>query len=45
MSIAEQLCGAIPNAELEVIANAGHLSNMEQSDVFNAHLRRVCLSA
>jgi pimeloyl-ACP methyl ester carboxylesterase len=45
MSIAEQLRAAIPNAELAVIANAGHVSNMEQPDVFNAHVRRFCLSA
>jgi pimeloyl-ACP methyl ester carboxylesterase len=42
---AEQLCGAIPKAEIEVIANAGHLSSMEHPDVFNAHVRRFCLSA
>ena len=45
LGIAEQLRDAIPGAELAVIANAGHLSNMEQPDVFNAHVRRFCLSA
>ena len=45
MSIAVQLRDAIPNAELAVIANAGHISNMEQPDAFNAHVRRFCLSA
>jgi pimeloyl-ACP methyl ester carboxylesterase len=44
MSIAEQLRDAIPNAELAVIANAGHLSNMEQPEEFNAQVRRFCLS-
>lgn len=45
LGIAEQMQGAIRGAELAVIANAGHLSNMEQPDVFNAHVRRFCLSA
>jgi len=45
MNIAEQLRDAIPNAELGVIENAGHVSNMERPDVFNAHVRRFCLSA
>lgn len=44
MSIAAQLRDAIPNAELAVIANAGHVSNMEQPEGFNAHVRRFCLS-
>jgi pimeloyl-ACP methyl ester carboxylesterase len=43
MNIAERLRDAIPNAELAVIAKAGHVSNMEQPDVFNAHVRRFCL--
>ena len=45
MSIAEQLRDAIPSAELAVIANAGHVSNMEQPEEFNRHVRRFCLSA
>ena len=45
MHIAEQLHAAIPGAELAVVSNAGHLSNMEQPDVFNAHVRRFCMSA
>jgi pimeloyl-ACP methyl ester carboxylesterase len=44
MSIATQLRDAIPNAELAVIANAGHVSNMEQPEAFNAQVRRFCLS-
>jgi pimeloyl-ACP methyl ester carboxylesterase len=41
--IAEQLRTAIPNAEFAIIANAGHVSNMEQSEPFNAHVRRFCV--
>ncbi len=44
MSIAEQFRDAIPNAELAIIANAGHVSNMEQPEGFNAQVRRFCLS-
>lgn len=40
--VAEQLHAAIPRAELAIIANAGHLSNMEQPNAFNAHVRRFC---
>ncbi len=43
MRVAEQLSAAIPGAELAIIPNAGHLSNMEQPDAFNAHVRRFCL--
>ena len=42
--IAEQLHAAIPGAELAIIPEAGHLSNMERPEVFNAHVRRFCLS-
>ena len=42
--VAEQLHAAIPGAELAIIPEAGHLSNMEQPEVFNAHVRRFCLS-
>ena len=44
MYIVEQLRDAIPNAELAVIANAGHVSNMEQPEEFNAQVRRFCQS-
>jgi pimeloyl-ACP methyl ester carboxylesterase len=40
LSVAEQFHEAIPGAELAIIPNAGHLSNMEQPEVFNAHVRR-----
>lgn len=42
--IAQQLHAAIPAAELAIIPNAGHLSNLERPDAFNAHLRRFCRS-
>jgi len=43
MGIAEQLHAAILGAELATIPNAGHVSNMEQPDAFNDHVRRFCL--
>ena len=42
--VAEQLHAAIPGAELAIIPEAGHLSNMEQPEVFNVHVSRFCLS-
>jgi pimeloyl-ACP methyl ester carboxylesterase len=45
LRIAEQLRSAIPDAEFAVIANAGHVSNMEQPELFNGHVRRFCISA
>jgi pimeloyl-ACP methyl ester carboxylesterase len=44
MHIAEQLRGAVPNARFAVVANAGHVSNMQQPETFNAHVRNFCLS-
>jgi len=43
MHIADQFHTAIANSELVVIPEAGHVSNMEQPDAFNAHARRFCL--
>lgn len=43
MHVAEQFRAAIPGAELAVIARAGHMSNMEQPDAFNAYVRRFCV--
>ena len=40
IQIARQLYQQIPNAQLEVIQHAGHVSNMEQPDEFNVHVRR-----
>jgi pimeloyl-ACP methyl ester carboxylesterase len=45
LHVAEQFRAAIPTAELAIIQDAGHLSNMEQSEVFNRHVRRFCLSS
>ena len=45
LSVAEQLHTLIPGAQLAIIPNAGHVSNMEQPDAFNDHVRRFCLSA
>lgn len=44
LSIAEQFSAAIPGAELAIVPNAGHVSNMEQPGAFNAHVRRFCLA-
>ena len=38
-AMAEEIVRAIPGARMEVIANAAHLSNVEQPDRFNALLR------
>jgi pimeloyl-ACP methyl ester carboxylesterase len=43
MAVAEQLRSTIPRAELAIITGAGHVSNMEQPEAFNAHVRRFCL--
>jgi pimeloyl-ACP methyl ester carboxylesterase len=42
LNIANQLYTAIPDAELAIIPRAGHLSNMEQPESFNRHVRRFC---
>ena len=44
MNIARQLREAIPDAELAIIAKAGHISNMEQPEEFDAQVRRFCES-
>lgn len=44
LHVAKQFDAAIPSAELVTIPNAGHMSNMEQPEVFNDHVRRFCLS-
>jgi pimeloyl-ACP methyl ester carboxylesterase len=43
MHVAEQFLAAIAGADLEVIPQAGHVSNMEQPDAFNAHVAHFCL--
>jgi pimeloyl-ACP methyl ester carboxylesterase len=42
--IAEQLRSAIPSAELAIIREAGHVSNMEKPEEFNAYVGRFCRS-
>lgn len=44
LKMGELLRDTIPNSELAILANAGHLSNMEQPEEFNAQVRRFCLS-
>jgi pimeloyl-ACP methyl ester carboxylesterase len=39
LSVAEQFLDAIPGARLRVIPGAGHVSNMEQPERFNAEVR------
>jgi pimeloyl-ACP methyl ester carboxylesterase len=43
LDVAKQFHLAVPKAELVIIPNAGHLSNMEQPEVFNSHILRFCL--
>jgi pimeloyl-ACP methyl ester carboxylesterase len=43
LHIAEQFRAAIPGAELSIIPKAGHLSNMEQPELFDGHVRDFCL--
>ncbi len=45
LSVAEQFHAAIPDSELRVIPGAGHISNMEKPDDFNASVRRFLLEA
>jgi len=42
--IGEQFQSAIRGSELAVINNAGHVSNMEEPEEFNANVLRFCLS-
>jgi pimeloyl-ACP methyl ester carboxylesterase len=44
LDVAERFRGVIPGAELVVIPRAGHVSNMEQPEEFDAHVRRFCLA-
>ncbi len=44
LELAAAFDAAIPGAELRVIANAGHLSNMERPEEFSAHVRRFARS-
>lgn len=40
--VAEQFERAIPHAELTVLPGAGHVSNLERPEAFNAAVRRFC---
>ena len=42
LSVARQFANAIPKAELKVIPEAGHISNLEQPDPFNEAVRDFC---
>ncbi len=44
IAVAERFREAIPNAELRIVPGAGHVSNMEQPNVFTSHARRFFLS-
>jgi pimeloyl-ACP methyl ester carboxylesterase len=45
LSVAEQFHALIPDSELRVIPGAGHVSNMEKPDDFNANVLRFLLEA
>ena len=45
LSVAEQFHEAIPGSRLSVISGAGHVSNMEKPDEFNAQVRHFLSSA
>jgi pimeloyl-ACP methyl ester carboxylesterase len=42
LSMARAFARAIPHAELAVIPGAGHISNLERPDEFNAAVRAFC---
>jgi pimeloyl-ACP methyl ester carboxylesterase len=42
MHVAQQLRSAIPSAAWAILPRAGHVSNMEQPEEFNTHVRRFC---
>jgi pimeloyl-ACP methyl ester carboxylesterase len=44
LDAAERFRSSIRRAELVVIPNAGHVSNMEQPEAFDAHVRHFCLA-
>jgi len=44
LSVAKQFHAAVPHSKLEVIRGAGHVSNMENPDQFNASVRRFLSS-
>ena len=44
LSVAEQFRAEIPGARMTVIPGAGHVSNVEQAERFNAEVRNFCRS-
>jgi pimeloyl-ACP methyl ester carboxylesterase len=42
LSVAREFARAVPHAELVVIPGAGHMSNLERPDEFNAAVRAFC---
>jgi pimeloyl-ACP methyl ester carboxylesterase len=42
LSVARQFEDAVPEAKLVVIPGAGHVSNLEQPELFNAAVREFC---
>lgn len=44
IQVAERFRDAIPNAELQIIPGAGHVSNLEQPDAFTTHVRRFLMA-
>lgn len=42
LSVARQFKDAVPEAKLVVIPGAGHVSNLEQPELFNAAVREFC---
>jgi pimeloyl-ACP methyl ester carboxylesterase len=42
LSVARQFESAVPDAELVVIPGAGHVSNLEQPELFNDAVRQFC---
>ena len=44
MDVALAFKNSIPGARLEIISNAGHISNMENPDEFNKAVKDFCLS-
>jgi pimeloyl-ACP methyl ester carboxylesterase len=42
ITVAYQFHEAIPGSKLAIIPGAGHVSNMEQPELFNAEVRSFC---
>jgi pimeloyl-ACP methyl ester carboxylesterase len=45
LSVAREFARAVPHAELVIIPGAGHMSNLERPDEFNAAVRDFCRRA